>query len=217
MSLLRLPLPRSRSRQVALLGCALLVLAAGYGLRHLGVYLAREDPLQKADAIFVFAGTFVERPLEAVDLYREGYAPLIVITRSKREQHAYDIARRRGATLDDEFTVEREVLRQLEVPERAIVAPDKVHDNTAQEAATMRALAQRERWSRVIVVSSKYHLRRISLACERALAGTSVQIIRRGTRYDPSVPDRWWQHRADLRWVVSEAPKLLAYALGVRG
>jgi uncharacterized SAM-binding protein YcdF (DUF218 family) len=119
--------------------------------------------------------------------------------------------------LDDEFTVERDVLRQLAVPESAIIAPDKVHDNTAQEAATLRGLVQRERWARVIVVSSKYHLRRVSLACERALAGTSVQIIRRGTRYDPSMPAHWWRHRADIRWVVSEAPKLLLYALGVGG
>lgn len=215
---MRLPFPRSRSGRVAILAFALLVvIAAGYGFVHLGAFLAREDPLQNADAIFVFAGTFVERPLEAVDLYREGYAPVVVITRSKREQHAYDIARLRGAMLDDEFTVERDVLRQLSVPDAAIVAPDKVHDNTAQEATTLRALVQRERWTRVIVVSSKYHLRRVSLACERALAGTPVQIIRRGTRYDPSMPDRWWRHRADIRWVVSEAPKLLMYALGVGG
>jgi uncharacterized SAM-binding protein YcdF (DUF218 family) len=193
------------------------MLAGGFGLTHLGAFLAREDPLQKADAIFVFAGTFVERPLEAVDLYREGYAPVVVITRSKREQQAYDIARSRGATLDDEFTVERDVLRQLSVPDSAIVAPDTVHDNTAQEAATLRGLVQRKGWARVIVVSSKYHLRRVSLACERALSGTSVQIIRRGTRYDPSMPERWWRRRADIRWVVSEAPKLLLYALGVRG
>lgn len=206
----------SKHRRNAVLAFAvLLLMAAGYGVVHLGAFLAREDPLQKADAIFVFAGTFVERPLEAADLYLDGYAPLVVITRSMRERQAYDAVRRRGATLDDEFTVARQVLHQLAIPERAIMAPDKVHDNTAQEAATLRALALREGWSRVIVVSSKYHLRRVSLACERALNGTSVQIILRGTRYDPSVPDHWWRHRADIRWVVSEAPKLLVYALGL--
>jgi uncharacterized SAM-binding protein YcdF (DUF218 family) len=215
---LRVPLRFPRCRRPAILACLLLFLIAGvYGLVNLGAFLAPEDPLQKADAIFVFAGTFVERPLEAADLYRDGYAPVVVITRSTREQDAYEVARRRGATLDDEFTVARDVLRELAVPDAAILSPADVHDNTAQEAATLRELARRERWSRVIVVSSKYHLRRVSLACTRALAGTPVQIIRRGTRYDPSVPGRWWRHRADIRWVVSETPKLLAYALGVRG
>ena len=213
---MRSPRTLSKHRRLIVATLAVVLLAAGgYGLLHLGAFLAREDPLQKADAIFVFAGTFVERPLEAADLYLDGYAPRVVITRSMRERDAYRAARRRGATLDDEFNVARDVLRQLAIPDDAIVAPDMVHDNTAQEAATLRALALRERWSRVIVVSSKYHLRRVSLACDRALAGTSVQIIRRGTRYDPSVPGHWLRHRADIRWVVSEAPKVLLYALGL--
>jgi len=213
---LRSPHTISKHRRLIVLAfTVLLLIAGGYGITHLGAFLAREDPLQKADAIFVFAGTFVERPLEAADLYLDGYAPRVVITRSMRERQAYDAARRRGASLDDEFTVARDLLRQLAIPDDAIIAPEKVHDNTAQEAATLRALALRERWSRVIVVSSKYHMRRVSLACDRALAGTSVQIIRRGTRYDPSIPGRWWQHRADIRWVVSEAPKVMVYALGL--
>ena len=206
-----------RRRLIALTLAVVFLIVAGYGLIHLGAFLAREDPLQKADAIFVFAGTFVERPLEAADLYVGGYAPRLVLTRSMREREAYRAAKQRGATPDEEFTVARGVLRQLGVPDSAIIAPDTVHDSTAQEAATLRALALRERWSRVIVVSSKYHLRRISVACDRALAGTSVQIIRRGTRYDPSEPDRWLHHRADIRWIVSEAPKLMVYALGFGG
>jgi len=206
-----------RRRLIALALAVVFLIVGGYGLVHLGAFLAREDPLQKADAIFVFAGTFVERPLEAADLYLGGYAPRLVLTRSMREQDAYRAARQRGATLDDEFTVARDVLRQLAIPDSAIIAPDTVHDSTAQEAATLRALALRERWSRVIVVSSKYHLRRVSVACDRALAGTSVQIIRRGTRYDPSEPDHWLHHRADIRWIVSEAPKLMVYALGFGG
>jgi hypothetical protein len=48
----------------------------------------------------------------------------------------------------------------------------------------------------------------------RALRGTDVHVIRRGTRYDPSTPDQWWKRRADIRWIASETPKLLAYALG---
>ena len=38
-----------------------------------------EDPLAKADAIYVLGGTMYERPLEAVDLYKAGWAPTIVL------------------------------------------------------------------------------------------------------------------------------------------
>ena len=177
--------------------------------------MAHEDPLQRADAIFVFAGILVERPLEAVDLYNAAYAPRIVLTRSMAEGDAYAAARRRGAMPLGEFDAALGVLTQLGVPAGAVLAPARVHDNTGEEAATLRELVLRERWSRVIVVSSKYHLRRARLACRRALAGTSVQVLMRGTRYDRSDPEYWWRHRADIRWLTSEVPKLIVYATGL--
>jgi len=195
---------------------AVVVVIAGlYAGRQLGTFMAREDPLVQADAIFVLAGTRVERPLEAADLYAAGYARHILLTRSLAEHQAYTAARARGAHLTDEFESEREVLTQLGVPDEAIVSLPRVHDNTAAEASTLREVAIRERWSRVIVVSSKYHLRRARLACRRALAGTSVDIVLRGSRYDPSEPGDWWRHRADIRWLVSEVPKLVLYASGL--
>ena len=177
--------------------------------------MAREDPLVHADAIFVLAGTHVERPLEAADLYAAGYAPRVLLTRSMAEGEAYAAARARGAHLSDEFDSEGQVLTQLGVPATAIVALARTHDNTGQEATTLREVALRQHWTRVIVVSSKYHLRRTRLACRRALAGTTVEIVMRGSRYDPSDPDHWWRHRGDIRWLVSEVPKLVLYASGM--
>jgi uncharacterized SAM-binding protein YcdF (DUF218 family) len=214
-------LPRSRAilrRRPAI--AALLALSIAlflYSLAGLGSFMAREAPLERADAIFVLAGTYVERPLEAADLYREGYAPRILLTRSIRERGAYLEAQRRGSRLPDEFDVSWQLLTQMGVPESAIIAPSRVHDNTAQEAATLREVALRERWTRVIVVSSKYHLRRVGVATRRALSGTPVEVVLRGTRYDPSVPERWWRRRADLRFLASEVPKLVLYAAGVGG
>ncbi|MGE5359454.1 MAG: hypothetical protein ACM3NQ_10585, partial [Bacteroidales bacterium] len=68
---------RSRSfvLGVVLLGAALAILP------FIGRFLYVDAPLQHADAILVLAGTFAERPLEAADLYRAGFAPLIVLTR----------------------------------------------------------------------------------------------------------------------------------------
>jgi hypothetical protein len=57
----------------------------------------------------------------------------------------------------------------------------------------------------------------VAVATRRALRGTTVQVIVRGSRYDPATPDRWWQRRADIRWLASEVPKLVAYAAGAGG
>ena len=69
-----MPLPRLRTAVRRTILALLLLTAAGavWLLYYGGRYLQHEDPLQKADAIFVLAGTRLERPLEAVDLYKEG-------------------------------------------------------------------------------------------------------------------------------------------------
>jgi uncharacterized SAM-binding protein YcdF (DUF218 family) len=190
-------------------------LAAGtYGCVRLGSFLAPEDPLTKADAIFMFAGTQAERPLEGADLYKAGYAPVLVLTRPT-EEPAVELLSRRGIELPTRFTLMRDVLRKLEIPDTAIIVPDRIHDNTAQEAETLRMLALTHRWRRVILVSSKYHLRRVGMAARRSLRGTDVTVILRPSRYDPAMPDRWWQHRADLRLILWELPKVIGYAVGV--
>jgi uncharacterized SAM-binding protein YcdF (DUF218 family) len=209
--------PRIRQRlRLAFFLALLLTAAAGLAaFRYVGSYLAAEDPLEKADAIFVFSGTRVERPLEAYELFRAGYAPRIVVTRAVAEQ-AMSLVEERGIRVASDFDLNRTVLLQLGVPESALITPDRIHDNTAEEAQTLRALILRHRWRKVILVSSKYHLRRVRLACEREVHDSGVRLIRRGSRFDTSTPEHWWRRRSDIRWLLSEIPKLIAYQVGLR-
>jgi uncharacterized SAM-binding protein YcdF (DUF218 family) len=178
-----------------------------------GKFLAPEDPITKADAIVVFAGTLAERPLEAADLYEAGYAPRIVVTRALTEQGLFRL-KELGIEIRTEFDLNREILLRLGIPSDALVTPADVHDSTASEARTVRRLVDEYRWRRIIVVTSKYHLRRVGLSVRRSLSGTGVEVIRRGSRYDDSNPDSWWKRRRDIRWIASELPKLVAYGVG---
>jgi uncharacterized SAM-binding protein YcdF (DUF218 family) len=185
-----------------------------YAFVHLGTFLAREDALTKADAIFVLAGTRMLRPLEAADLYREGYAPLIVMTRGT-EEPAVDLLARRGHAMPPDEERARDVFVEMGIPREAIVIPERIHDSTAAEAITLRETAARRGWRRVIVVTSRFHLRRAGFAMRRELRGTDLQVVMRASRYDPLHPDGWWTRRAELRWMLSELPKLGAYVLGL--
>jgi uncharacterized SAM-binding protein YcdF (DUF218 family) len=208
--------PRDRRLRLAAVFALLLTAAlAAAAFVNLGLFLAAEDPLEKADAIFVFSGTRAERPLEAFELYRQGYAPRIVVTRAVAEQ-AMSLVEERGIRVASDFDLNRTVLTQLGVPESALILPTRIHDNTAEEAQTLRVLIQQYHWHTVILVSSKYHLRRVRLACQREVGDLGVRLIRRGSRYDPSTPERWWMRRGDVRWLLTEVPKLLAYELGLR-
>jgi len=199
-----------------ILAVVLVVLAAlgAYAFIHLGTFLANEDPLTKGDAIFVLSGTQMTRPLEGADLYMGGYAPRLVLTREVLEP-AFAILERRGATLSSQVERARDVLIRLGVPATAIILPDRLHDNTAAEAVTLRELARANHWRTVIVVSSKFHLRRARFAMERELRGTGVRVLMRGSRYDDARPERWWRQRGDIRDILGEVPKLAAYALGL--
>ena len=205
----------SRTLRRILAGFFVLLAALGaYAFVHLGTFLAREDPLSKADAIFVLAGTQMNRPLEGADLYLEGYAPRLVLSREYLEP-AFAIVERRGAPLSSQVERARDVLLKLGVPPAALILPDRLHGSTADEAITLRELADANRWRTVIVVSSKFHLRRAGFAMRRELSGTGVQIVMRGSRYDNSKLETWWRQRSDIRDIMSELPKLAAYALGL--
>jgi uncharacterized SAM-binding protein YcdF (DUF218 family) len=211
----RRPLRRLLVRTCAFL-LILLVLATAWFLPRAGRYLIVEDPLAKSDAIVVLAGSRVERWLEAVDLYREGWAPRIVLS-AGREEDAEVQLRRKGIRFPSDAELARDAMVQLHVPAEAIEIMPQRLDNTAQEAETVRMRAQAQGWHQLIVVTSKYHTRRTSFAVSRALRGSAVRVLVRPTRYDTATPDRWWSSRADFRFVTSELQKLIAYRLGLGG
>ena len=210
------PRPRTAVRRILLALIGLSALAAVWLLYYGGRYLQHEDPLQKADAIFVLAGTRLERLFEAMDLYKEGYAPLIVLSPGRPEA-GEALLRQRGIRFPSEVELQRDALVQLGIPPAAIIATNGYVDNTAQEANLLRAMVTRHRWKRVIIVTSKFHTRRAAFAFRRGLAGTGAEIVMRATRHDIADPARWWRNRADFRFASSEWQKLIAYRLGFGG
>ena len=193
-----------------------MLIAAAWFAVYGGRYLQHEDPLQKADAIFVLAGTRLERPLEAVELYKEGFAPVIVLSPGRPEP-GERLLRERGIRFPLEVELQRDALVQLGVPAAAVVATAGYVDNTAQEANLLRAMVEANHWKRVIIVTSKYHTRRSAFAFRRGLEGTGAQPLIRASRFDPSDPARWWRNRSDFRFAGREWQKMIAYRLGLGG
>jgi uncharacterized SAM-binding protein YcdF (DUF218 family) len=201
-------------RRTLIVLAAVALAAAAWLLIRGGRYLQHEDPVRRADALFVLAGSRLERSLEAADLYRAGYASVIALSPG-REEPAEVVARSRGIRFPRETEVIREALVGAGVPRNAIVVGDGSVDNTAEEGTMLRALTISRGWRTVIVVTSKYHTRRTGFAMRRALAGTGVEVIVRASRYDPADPAHWWRHRRDVRSLMEEWPKLIAYWLGL--
>lgn len=206
---------RSAKRLVVVVVIATCVAAAAF-LPFAGRYLDVNEPLERADAIFVLAGARAERWLEAVALHRERWAPRIVLSPGHSEAAEREV-REAGVRFPSDAERARDAMVQLGVPLNDIVILPHELDNTAQEAAAIRAVFQREGWTALIVVTSVYHSRRVQLAIRREFRDTQGRVIVRTTRYDSATPRRWWAARRDIRYVASELQKLVLYRLGLRG
>jgi uncharacterized SAM-binding protein YcdF (DUF218 family) len=178
-----------------------------------GRFLDDEDPLERADVIMVLAGTRIERWLEAVDLYKEGWAPRLVMSPGPVARIEEQL-RARGVSYPREGELAREATIALGVPADAVTVLPSGVDNTAQEAAALLRLTGNQP-ARVIVVTSTYHTRRTKFAFRRAFAGSRVTVLVRGSRYSESDPAHWWRQRGDIRYIMNELPKYVAYLAGL--
>ena len=190
-----------------------ILLLSGFLLYRAGGWLVVEDPLEKADAIFVLGGTRLERPLEAYDLYREGWAPRVMLFRVVSDYGEAELLKR-GFEFPLESDVQRDVLRRLGMPEGAVVILSE-EDSTKEEALEVRTAALANGWKTLIVVTSKQHTRRARLVIERRLAGTDVKIIMRASRYDLTDAEHWWRNRATVRFTLFETQRLFGYWIGL--
>src|SRR5262245_39796180 len=99
--------PRRAVRRILIL--AAVVAAVTTGLAFAGRDCYKEDPLKRADALFVLGGARLERALEAASLYREGYAPIIAVSPGRLEP-AEVVAQARGIRFPREAEVLAEAL-----------------------------------------------------------------------------------------------------------
>ena len=184
-----------------------------FALRGLGSWLVVQDPLAKADAIFVLGGTRFERPLEAVELYKAGWAPRIALMRQVSDYGEVHLMQQ-GIPYPREVDAQVEVMVRLGVPQSAITIFNEAN-STAEEADTLYDAATANHWSSVIIVTSKQHTRRARLVMTRRTAPIGLTVVTRYSRYDQADTDRWWTNRSVLRFTLFETQRLFGYWIGV--
>lgn len=178
--------------------------------RALGPWLVAVDPLVKSDAILVLDGKTPHRELEAVMLFRAGWAPRIVISHP-RSDLAEEV--RREFELPPEQDYVLRVLRRAGVPTGAIVRLDRIVDNTLQELEAAFDYARGQGFRHLIIVSSAYHTRRVRFIW-RTRFEREVPAVIRATRYEVVEPTRWWRSRRSIEDVTHELGAIAHFFLG---
>jgi uncharacterized SAM-binding protein YcdF (DUF218 family) len=167
----------------------------------LGAWLVTADHLETAGAIVVLGGEVPFRAMEAARIYHQGLAPTVWLTQGA--PHDDDLALARlGLNTTPQYVHSEEVLKRLGVPSAAIqILPQPVR-NTAEEVRCIAQAAAVCNIRKVILVTSKYHTRRVKILW-RALTPSKIEAI---VRYDndPFDPLHWWRKTGDAMAVSRE-------------
>ena len=182
----------------------LLTMAFAY---HAASWLKSDDAPIKADAIIVLAGRF-ERSMHAADLYRGGYAPVVVLSEAVPDASSKQLEAL-GIRLPGALEIHRRILQAKGVPAEKIELLGAPALSTADEAAAIAArFGQPGR--RLIVVTSPYHVRRARMVIAHALEGRGAGLAVCATPYEP-FPDDWWRSQDAAREVLLEWAKIVFY------
>ena len=191
-------------RRCLLASVALLLsglLALGLLAITVGHFLTAVDTLSQADAIVVLGGDGGDffRVQQAVDLFNEGHAPVVVFS---------------GGTLKDaglacsSAQLSLEAAQELGLPTGAAIIASGAQ-STYDEAMNLGRLAQQHRWHSLILVTDLFHTRRAARTFRTLLPGTTIYLSAApDPNYDAA---RWWQTEEGLVAVLNEMIKLVFY------
>ena len=188
----------------AVLALAILAYAClwegAHALTALGRFLVVQDSPSAADAIVVLSGDGGARLEQGVELYREGYAPLLILAGGGQQ----------GNPSAAEVMMENATA--LGVPPAAILLVTG-STSTREDALETRELMAQVGLRSAILVTSPYHQRRASLTFARAFEGSGISVASYPVRDDQWQPETWWQASGTIRLTLAELAKLAYYKL----
>ena len=196
-------------------GCvALLTLVAGSLLAWVAAkaLIVRSD-LAHADAIVVLAGsaTYLERTDWASRLYKEGVAPIVILT-NDNVIGGWSVSEQRNPMLVE---LAAEELRRKGVPAEKIDTIWEAVSSTHEEALRLREYAINHNLRSILVVTSSYHSRRARWTLRRVFEGSGITIGLEapGPGLQTPAPGTWWWHGSGWQMVPGEYVKIIYYRI----
>jgi uncharacterized SAM-binding protein YcdF (DUF218 family) len=176
-------------------------------LRSVGNFLIAEDEITQADAIFVLGGNNYDRSLKALDLLQLGMAPIIYTLGENVSNDlmilGHDIS---DALLSQEFLMDYGLSLDQ-------VVPVVKGTSTAEESEAILSVCKEKGYSTIVIVSDKFHLRRIRFVFKNKFADHQINVQLAGAPNSNYNEEYWWQFESGLIMLNNEYIKLVYYAL----
>ena len=210
----------TRRRLLGIAAVIVILAVAGWAihepvLRAVAGTLVVEDPLADADALVVVAGDAPFREQAVADLFKQGWAPRVIISRPANPAAVAALLEMGVRRLDIQGESQAALIR-FGVPAAALVPVEQTAQITEDELALVRQEARAHGWRRLILVSSPEHTRRVKTIWYWRGSG-GVEAIVRPSPYGRFSRDGWWRDRRMAERVLHEYLGLAALYLGISG
>jgi uncharacterized SAM-binding protein YcdF (DUF218 family) len=173
--------------------------------KGLGNYLIYENELDTAGVVFVLSGSPFDRGNEAAKVFKNGFANRIICT---------------GELVPHNFKV-----LGLAYPECRLTAVQIVNSgidsahvttipkgtSTKEEAEVILAYCLDQNIKKCMVLSSKFHTRRIKKTFKSKFGNKGIEVIIHGAPSSQYEESKWWQSEYGLLAVNNEYVKLIYY------
>ena len=161
-----------------------------------------------ADALVVLSGSssYVERTQRAAELYRQGRAPVVLLT-NDHTRGGWS-----SAVQTNPFFVDRAIdeLTKQGVPAERIRIVPGVAASTQSEAVIVKDYAASQGLRSILIITSAYHSRRALRTFRKTFEGTGVVIgLEPSSSASPAA--FWWLRPSGWRDVAGEYVKLIYY------
>lgn len=188
---------------IVLLG--LLYLLKNPILRGVGNFLIVEDTSQSVDASFILSGSVMERTKEAMKTYRIE-SPFFVCMGStvSSDLEAYGEIRTDAELCRDAFLRQGADSSDVRILKRGM--------STFEESEEILGYSLAQGYKRIMIISSKFHTRRIKRVFRKKFREKGIEVIIRGANPLDYKTDTWWQEESGMIFVTNEYLKLLYYA-----
>ena len=174
-------------------------------LRGFGNFLICENKMEKTEALFVLSGDAWDRGNEAVRIYQQGFAGKIICT-GENVPRLFLIA---GIPYPESELTQMHLLNKG-IPSRDVELLCK-GTSTKEEADYILEYCKKNNIDKAMVLSTKFHTRRIRNTFQKKFEAASIQLIIRGapsSAYDESY---WWLSEDGLIFVNNEYIKIFYY------
>ena len=176
-------------------------------LRQMGEHLAAVDPLDRVEVVYVLGGASLERGEEAAVVIEQGFAPRAVFTGG----NVPSVLEAEGiAKVEAQVSLDAAVRAGLDPVVGEILAEGT---STMEEAIAILAHAKAHGYTKVMILSSTFHMRRVGFVFRDRFRKEGIEVILHGAKARTYSEERWWESEEGLLTVNNEYTKLVYYWL----